>query len=299
MYHIFGLTIHSTIPLPSHPNSHSPQDVAPDVIIEYGKTPETLTNPKSKGLRFQAGEGEFLLRVDGVARYYVQDGRRVTIMPETGSGNDDILVFLMGSALGALLHQRNILALHAAAIAVNGGSVIFSGPSGIGKSTVAAGFHQRGYPFLADDVCAITTTNRHPAVLPGFPRLKLWADCLKKIEQDKNKLKSIRWGKGLEKYFLPVERIQDTPVPIKAVFILGSTNRDNMEINVLKAGGKIDPILNNTYRLRFLEGLGGKRDHFQQCADVASKAAVYRAVRPDKGFRLQELLDLIEKRFLS
>jgi len=57
----------------------------------------------------------------------------------------------MGSAMGALLHQRNILALHAGTIAVNGGSVIFCGPSGIGKSTLAAGFRRRGYPNVAGD----------------------------------------------------------------------------------------------------------------------------------------------------
>jgi hypothetical protein len=27
---------------------------------------------------------------------------------------------------------------------------------------------------------------------------------------------------------------------------------------------KINPIINNTYRPRFLEGLGGKKEHFKQ-----------------------------------
>jgi hypothetical protein len=153
------------------------------------------------------------MRVDGVATYYVQDGRCITIMPEAGAGDDDILIFLMGSAMGALLHQRNIFVLYASAIEVNGESVVFSGPSSIGKSTLAAGFHQRGYPFLADDLCAISTVNGHPAVIPGFPRLKLWADVLKKLNTEKDKLKSIRSGMDIEKYFLPIDRIQDTLVP--------------------------------------------------------------------------------------
>lgn len=298
-YHIFGLNISSVIPLPARPVLHPQRDVTPDVIIEYGKTPATLTNPQFKGVRFQAEKGEFLLRVDGVARYYVQDGRRLTIMPETGANGDDIIVFLMSSAMGALLHQRNILVLHAGAIVVNGGSVIFSGPSGIGKSTLTAGFHQRGYPFLADDMCAITTANGHPVVIPGFPRLKLWVDCLKKLNTDKDALKSIRWGKELEKYFLTIESIQDTPVPLRSVFVLETTNTDKMEITALKGGEKIDPLIDNTYRLRFLEGLGGKKDHFTQCAAVAAKAAVYRTVRPNKGFLLNELMDMVEARFLS
>ena len=298
-YHIFGLNITSALPLPAHTATLLPPDVSTDVIIQYGNTPEALMNPKFKGVRFQTGAGEFLLHVDGVARYYAQNGSRITITPEDGSNDDDILVFLMGSVMGALLHQRNILVLHAGAIAVNGESVIFSGPSGIGKSTLAAGFHRRGYPFLADDVCAITTANGRTAVIPGFPRLKLWADVLKKLNTDKDELKSVRWGKDLKKYFLPVDCIQDNPVPIRALFVLGTTNTDKMEITALKGAEKIDPLIDNTYRLRFLEGLGGKKDHFQQCAAVAAKAAVFRTVRPNKGFLLDELMDMLEARFLS
>jgi hypothetical protein len=70
-----------------------------------------------------------------------------------------------------------------------------------------------------------------------------------------------------------------------------------MEITAWKGVEKINPLINNTYRLRFLKGLGGKKDHFQQCAAVAAKAAVYRTILPSKGFMLNELMALIETRF--
>jgi hypothetical protein len=298
-YHIFGLNISSVIPLPAVPVLCSSPDVTPDVTIEYGKTPDTLTNPRFKGVRFQADREEFLLRVDGVARYHVQNGGKITITPEDGAGDDDVLVFLMGSAMGALLHQRNTLVLHAAAITANGGSVIFTGASGIGKSTLAAGFHERGYLFLTDDVCAITTVEGRPAVMPGFPRLKLWADCLKKLNSNEDTLKSVRLRKDLEKYFLPVDGVQDAPVLVKSIFVLETTNTERMEITALKGAEKVESLIDNTYRLRFLEGLGGKKDHFQQCAAVAAKAAVYKTLRPRKGFLLKELIDMVEEYFLS
>lgn len=297
-YRIFGLNIASVIPLPARPVLHLQPEIVPDVTIEYGETPTTLADPRFKGIRFQAGSEGFLLKVDGIARYHVRNGRRITITPEDGSGGDDVLVFLMGSAMGALLHQRNVLVLHAAAVSVNGGIVIFTGPSGIGKSTLAAGLHRRGYHFLADDMCAIKAVDGHPAVIPGFTQLKLWADCLTKLNTDENTLKSVRQGKGLKKYFLPIEGIPDTPLPLKSVFALETTNTDRLEITELKGGEKIDPIIDNTYRLRFLEGLGGKIEHFKQCAVVAAKTAVYRTVRPNKGFLLNDLMDLVEVRFL-
>jgi len=297
-YHIFGLNIASVISLPARSDLTSQSDTVPDIVIEYGDTPATLANPQFKGVCFQAAPGEFLLRVNNIARYYVQNGNRITITPESETSDDDILVFLMGSVMGALLHQRNILALHAGAIVVNGESVIFAGPSGIGKSTLTAGLHRRGYPFLADDVCAIASHNGCSAVIPGFPRLKLWADILKKLDTDRNQLKSVRRRGVLEKYFLPVESIQNTPFPVHSVFVLETTNTDRLEIISLKGGEKIDPLINNTYRLRFLNGLGGKTNHFRQCAAIAAKAAVYRTIRPDKGFLLDKLLDMIEARIL-
>jgi hypothetical protein len=298
-YHIFGLNITSDIPLPAVPVHQPESDVAPDITVEYGGTPTALANPLFKGVRFQAAPGEFLLRVDNIARYHVLNGNRIIIMPDKGASEDDILLFLMGSVMGALLHQRNILVLHAGAVEVNGGSVIFTGPSGVGKSTLTAGFHRRGHPFLADDVCAITLHNGHPSVLPGFPRLKLWADVLKKLDTDKNDLKSVRWLGNLEKYFLPVDDPRRTPVPVRSVFILETTNTDRMEVTAVQGGEKLDPIIDNTYRVRFLQGLGGKTDHFKQCAAVAATADVCRVTRPKRGFLLNELMDVVEARLSS
>jgi hypothetical protein len=296
-YHIFGLNILSSIPLPARPIADPYCELAPDVVIEYGDTPDKLVNPQSKGVRYQAAPGEFLLNVDPVARYYVSEGRRIVISPAPSAEKERILIFLMGSAIGALLHQRNILVLHAGAIAMHDKSIIFSGNSGVGKSTLAAGFHKRGYPFLADDVCAIAIINGKPAVIPGFPRLKLWADVLKKLDKDKDQLKSVRWTQGLDKYFLPVDPLHKNPVPLKSVFVLETTNTDKMEVTVLKGKGKIEPIINNTYRLRFLNGLGGKKDHFRQCAAVAANTYIHKVVRPHKGFLLNELMDMLEANF--
>lgn len=297
-YHIFGLSIVSALPLPAKTESVR-TTYPPDIVIGYGDTPDDLSVPVTKGIRFQAAPGEFLLRVDNVARFYVQEGNRITITPERGASEDDILIFLIGSAMGALLHQRNILVLHSSAIAVNGQSIAFCGPSGIGKSTLAAGFHKRGYTFLADDLCAITLCDGSPAVIPGFPRLKLWADTLKKLNTCAGQLKSVRWGVDLEKYFLPVDSSQHLPVPLQGVFILKSTNTDKLEVTSLPGNEKIDPLIENTYRMRFLHGLGGKKGHFKQCAAVATKAEVCRVVRPDKGFLLEELMDLVATRFPS
>ena len=54
---------------------------------------------------------EFLLKLDDIARFLVQHGEEILIQPAAESDEDGIRLFLLGSALGALLHQRGRLIL--------------------------------------------------------------------------------------------------------------------------------------------------------------------------------------------
>jgi len=294
VYHIFGLNFESPIPFLDIPES----DGTPDVRIKYGTVPDAIIAAKIKGLRYQAGPSELILRVDNVARYYVANGTDIIIERHPKAADHEILLFLMGSVMGALLHQRNILPLHGSSIDIGGKGVIFVGPSSIGKSTIAAGFQKKGYGLLADDVCAVTALNGSaPQIIPGFPWLKLWADTLNKLETDKKKLSRVRLNQEFEKYFFPFRNAKSEPVPVKSVFLLGITNTDEFKIIVLKGGEKINPIIDNTYRPYFLEGLGGKKEHFKQCATVAEKASVFKISRPQRGFQLKQLMAFVEKNF--
>lgn len=297
LYRIFGLVIRSAVPLPALPFNSPEQNTEPDVFIVYGLTPEKLVNPRSDKDWFQADNREFLLHIQGIARYCIQDGCRITITPENGADEDEVLLFLMGSAMGALLHQRNVLVLHAGAIMVNGRGRIFLGPSGIGKSTLAAGLYKRGYPFLTDDVCAITLIDGIITVIPGFPLLKLCTDVLDRLETERKGLKCIRGPQGFEKYFLPVDHIQDTPVPLEAVYGLETAEVEKIIITRMKGVEKINLLIANTYRFEFLQGQVRLPDHFQRCADIGAKIATYRVIRPDKTFLLEELMNLLEENF--
>ena len=100
--------------------------------------------------------------------------------------DNDVRLFLLGSVMGALLHQRGWLPLHGSAIRLpDGTAAIFMGPSGVGKSTLAAAFRRRGYAVAADDVSLIFTgADGSPLLQPAYPELKLWAEAAAKIGED-------------------------------------------------------------------------------------------------------------------
>src|SRR5687768_1987297 len=102
-YSLFGLHIRSELPLPEllAVENSSP----PHVTIQVGKVPQALET----GRRTQVTDGGLLLLIDGVGGYFVKDGSAIIVEPHPGVPDSNVRIFLLGSAMGALLHQRGLL----------------------------------------------------------------------------------------------------------------------------------------------------------------------------------------------
>ena len=121
-------------------------------------------------------------------------------------------LYLLGSARGALLHQRGLLPLHANAVVLAGRAIAFCGHSGAGKSTIAAWFHDRGDPILADDICAVDGAATGEIIAyPGVPRLRLWRDALEKGGREASGYR--RSFDSLDKWDVPIGP-PSPPVPL-------------------------------------------------------------------------------------
>lgn len=290
-YNAFGLIIYSQIEIPELMAAEG----VPDVTIRLGKVPLHLENPSTTSVRFEASPHEFLLSLDTVGRYLVSQGREIIIEPLSGVAPNDIRAFLLSSAFTALLQQRGYLVLHGSCIEKNGEAIVFSGASGIGKSTLAAAFYQKGYHVLCDDLTVVQIgEDDMPYVVSGIPSLKLWDDAVHKLGQDVNSLEKVR--EAIPKYRVHItDQYWSRPLPLKKVYILGSDLEPEIRIAELNSFEKMRAIDNNTFRKRFLAGQGVKALHFKQCALVAQKVRVFRVLRPKAGFLIEELLSSLEK----
>jgi len=290
-YTSYGLTIQSPIPLPELvPLIDRPESAGADVVIRIGQVnKDGLDEGKQLGPFLWVNHNTLWLRVPDVARFLVRDGHEIVIDPEPGIDKDSIRVFLLGSAFGALLFQRGYLVMHGNAIRIGDQCLICVGHSGAGKSTLAAGFMQRGYEILADDVVPV---NEDCHALPGFPRIKLWQDAADKLRIDTRELRRIR--PEMEKYNRPVlNQFANKPLPVRWIYILGSHHAAEIKLEAIRGLHRFQPLRNNTYRVRFLDGMSLKAEHLKLCGKLAGKIHLSRVTRPEQGFELDALMDRI------
>lgn len=271
----------------------------PDVTLRIGEVPEQLETFTGEPQLYQVNESEFLLKLEGIASYWVKDGNEIVIQPAPGSLDSEVRLFLFGTCLGVLLHQRGILALHASAIETPQGAVLFSGPSGVGKSTLMAAFLKREYCMLADDVTGIVLDrNGCPIVLPAIPRTKLWSDAANHLGHDLNTLPRLRPSE--DKFELGVQDFfAHQPVPLHRIYILTSGEKKQVEFIQLDNLSAFQAVLNSTYRELFLDGLDRRKSHFHLVTVAANHAIISRVLRPENLSRLDNLVELVEIDFLG
>lgn len=293
-YHAFQLNICSDFLLPELLNGHQATPTDDILRISLGEvSPEGLEETLSKGLNYQANENALWLNVPDVARYLVTNGRQITVDPLTHSDAESIRLFLLGSCMGALLMQRNLFLLHGNAIKVGEHCISFAGHSGAGKSTLSGAFFKRGYDILADDVCAI---NDNAEVIPSFPQIKLWHDAAKHLAMETESLRKIR--PSIEKFAVPLGmQFYTQALPLKIIYILHAHNKDDFCFDTISGMHKLQPLKINTYRQQYLKGLGKDRSHLKLYGNIANQTSVVTITRPNDGFKLDELVTLIEKDF--
>jgi hypothetical protein len=273
-YSLFSLVIASELALPELPPA--PARAAADAIVRRG----SIDRPHAHAGYSPCEDGATLLTVTDVGRFLIRDGREIVIdAPDAPERN--VRLFLLGSAFGALLHQRGLMPLHANAVVIEDRAFAFCGHSGAGKSTMAAWFHDRGAPILADDVCVIGFDgDGAPQAYPGIPRLRLWRQAL--VETGRLADDFERSFDALDKYDVPVSsQNRPDPAPLAAIYLLdrGAPVLEAGTIERLTGVAAVETLVSNTYRGAYLRTIGGTGAHLSACARIARSVPVFRAAR--------------------
>lgn len=236
--------------------------------------------------------GDFLLELDGVGRFWVEGGRRVVVEPAPNPSESELRAFLLGSVFGVLCHQRGLLPIHASAVRMDGSAVLIAGISGAGKSTLAAGLSARGHALATDDVAAFDPNNSR--LLPSFPQRKLARDVLKTLNMKDEGLVTHRPGQA--KFRVPaVADFDPVPLPLAAVYILDvsmlARSGKPERLGPAKALSKLDRMI---YRRMIGRNIQPAQTLFSSIGRLAQAAPVY-ALHRHQSAPLDELDQLAER----
>lgn len=289
-YKVYGLNISSELELPE---LNPVQDIKVDVTIGFGEVPEHLPEIRGSGVLFEAALNDFLFKFEGIGRYRVQNGSRIIIQPEKEALPADIRLVLLGSSIGALLHQRGMLAIHGSAITDGKQTVIISGPSGVGKSTLAAGLLELGYSVIADDVSVISKNGeQHFRVENGIPYLKLWKDVLVHLKQagDLTKVRP-----QLEKFRKPIPVPEKETPNLSKLVILSPSNSADYSYSEILGRDKFHLLRNNTYRLQFIDKMNQTEVHFRNLSRLVNSVQIFQVNRPHNPLNILEFARYISE----
>jgi hypothetical protein len=149
------------------------------LAVARGEPVSTLTG--DDGRRFYASyelNGRCLLELPPSGEFLLDPAAgRVTVR----AGDEDEALRehrIVSSAVCTLLAMRSDLVLHASAVAVGGRAVLFCGPTGRGKSTLALALGEAGHAVLGEDGIAISLGEEGPIAFPGARgvRVRSWGD---------------------------------------------------------------------------------------------------------------------------
>jgi hypothetical protein len=249
-----------------------------DVTIRIGPVTDRLDELVEDGPSLQIDRrGTCLLRIENVATYLVKGPGDEVIAAAA-----EIRVFLLGSVLGFLCHQRALFPLHASCVAIGGKAALLCGPTGTGKSTAAVQLALRGHRFVADDVCVIDAQAAGgPRVLPAFPRLKLSQDTLSALDIPCERLEHDRLGQQNNYHYILAEAFPTTPVPLGGIFLLRTAGPGVPEecVQLSRLVEKIAALSEGVFRPQAGAALGRTHSLFVAQAAIAGSTPIWRLAR--------------------
>lgn len=276
-YRACGLTIASELELSGVPEGAG----EPDVFVRRGAVPRSLEAPTAQGVLFEAARDQYLLCLEGTARYLVRQGREIIVEADRDSRDPLFRAIFFGSVLTALLHQRGVLVLHGGIVVGAHGAVILAGNSAAGKSTTLAALVLSGFRVLADDLAAVSPgSGGGVTVQPSVPHLALWQDAVARLGLADQGLARARADAG--KYLLPVpSNIAPGPEPLAGIVILELNNGREVTKERLRDSALFTAVRAQTRNLLVVKGLELLESHFRLVATIADRVPVWRVTRPN------------------
>lgn len=298
LYKIYGLTVKSDMEFSEA--IEIDEDVNIDVTINIGKIPSHINRYIEEGRISNYTIDETWFYIKNVGKYYIHSGNTIVVEPMLNSSTMSLKAYILGSSLGFLMIQRNIIAIHGGSININGKSIIITGDSGAGKSTLTTFLREEGYGFISDDISSLSVSyyklndknTCNVTVQPAYPQQKLCRDTMLNFNYSLSKYRMV--DEDREKFIIPLrESFVNKPIALRAIVELQTYDGDDVVINEVIGAEKIKIFMKNIYRSWVFEYYNIPKEYFKLCLDTIKNISVYIIKRPRDKFTVEYQKDKI------
>ncbi len=286
----FGYTVRAPFPLMAMRSGTG----IPLEVREDGSLPENIGEPllhwvegDRSIVRLYQESDEYLMWVEGDDWFHIDPAApSITCMGSIGGPRREARIFGLPAALCYM--ARGYVAVHAAAVDVDGSALLLAAPGRHGKTTLAAAFAGQGYRLLAED----TTCYRpfgDPSVLPGPAMLRLRPDVYEHLSLPRATVAA----SDPERVFVILDeagRGDSEPVPLRGVVFLRVWDQDEIALERVAS----DRVVPDLWTLTFnLPTDRSRTDCFQAVVGLATTVPIWNLHRPLSFEQLPTVIDRI------
>lgn len=241
--------------------------------------------------KFESGKKYWLPWTDELAAWVSKDGSHVEIVVKESAKEQKMLGTLtlgLTSVIAATLTNiKNLVAIHANAIAINGAVIAFAGCSGAGKSTLSTYCLMQGSIFVTDDVLIVDSKG---LVMPGNPRIKLFAHTASKLGLDSSQKTEYK------NFYCPQDlggKIHKDSFPLSVIYIPSISSSDEIYSETLLPTNGFVELLTQSYHASKI--IGDSKLLFFAYTSMLNRTTVKRLYYPRKFELLPKVFKFVSE----
>lgn len=268
----------------------------PDLKISRVDQLPEIIGPAYAASGMEVAPGELILKVPGVADFYVANGHLVEYVCHDSADSEWVRLYLEGVVLVALLHQRDIISFHASSFVFDGRGVMILGETGAGKSSLTLSFALDGAGFLTDDLTPVIFTGGRPSVMPLNRRMKIRTSTVAELGVEPERLTDAESGTGKKYMKIMPAAVMEHPIDVILKIEVGDVSEPVFE-NPAPAD-KFSLMRSEVCSWEILAGMPEtEAAYLQQILEIVQKVKICRVTRP-AGIRVTDFYKSI-KEFLD
>ena len=300
-HHAFGpAVIRTALPLPSLPRVPGAAaglpiavDLATAGIPDHTPWQHHWLDGDEALLSLARQGAGYWLRVPDQADFLVLlDPARVQVWPTRDPPPDAATLehLLVDQILPRVLAQLGGSVVHASTVRIGGRHVLFLGPSGWGKSTLAGLLHRHGHAVLSDDCVQLVAEGGRFRAIPTYPSLRLYEDSLDALFPGIDTTTAVAAYTRKRRVPMPAPSAGDPAVAVDAIYLLGDPAGagDAIRIGPLRPAETCLALIRHSFRLDLADRAASAMQ-LARCGEIARAVPAFGLDYP-RDFARQEAL---------